>query len=251
MQIPTALTDLDSPEAIAQHASLIRTKPFLRRVYEEHYSFFRAQIGGVPPGTLIELGSGGGFLREFVPTIICTDLVPANGGQLVCSGLALPFADSSLAALCMLNVFHHLQDARGLLTEASRCLKPGGKLLMVEPANTIFSRFVYRNFHHEPFEPSQSEWQLERGGRMTSANGALPWIVFIRDRQLFERAFPELAIDTIELCHPLRYLVSGGLSLPALLPISLYPMVSFAEKLLTPLMPQLALFMRIVIRRVG
>ena len=43
-------------------------------------------------------------------------------------------------------------DSYRFLVELERCLKPGGKIVMIEPANTRFSRLIFRRFHHEMFE---------------------------------------------------------------------------------------------------
>ena len=53
----------------------------------------------------------------------------------VASGEALPFADKTLDALLYFNSFHHLPPAAmaQALREAVRVLKPGGRLIVIEP----------------------------------------------------------------------------------------------------------------------
>ena len=53
----------------------------------------------------------------------------------VASGEALPFADKTLDALLYFNSFHHLPPAAmaPALREAVRVLKPGGRLIVIEP----------------------------------------------------------------------------------------------------------------------
>ena len=167
-----APVDLDSADAMMQHRRVIRTKPLLHKIYEEHYHFFAEQLRSVPSGPRVEIGSGGGFIQEIIPETITSEVICVPHVDLVFSALAMPFKTDSLAAIMMINVFHHLQDAAQFLREVSRCLVPGGKVLMIEPANTLWSRFVYSNFHHEPFDPAQQQWQLPPGGRMTTANDA-------------------------------------------------------------------------------
>jgi SAM-dependent methyltransferase len=243
------LADLDAPEASEEHGRLIRSKPFLKKVYEDYYRFFLEELRETPSGLRVEVGSGGGFICELIPDMITSDVVKLSSVQMTFSALALPFASQSLSALCMINVLHHLPHPRDFFTEVSRCLKPGGKLLMAEPANTFFARFVYQHFHHEPFNPHTTAWELPPGGRMSGANGAMPWMVFCRDRRTFEHDFPQLRIERLQTVHPLRYLISGGLTLPALLPAWSYPAVTFVEALIKPLNPLVGLFMQVVLTR--
>jgi SAM-dependent methyltransferase len=50
------------------------------------------------------------------------------------SGLELPFADESFAAVLALDVIEHVADDIVLLREAGRVLRPGGVLLVTVPA---------------------------------------------------------------------------------------------------------------------
>src|SRR5437588_13069218 len=86
-------------------------------------------------------------------------------------------------------------------------------LLMIEPWVTLWSRFVYTHLHSEPFDPTAAEWGFPISGPLSGANGALPWIIFARDRTAFETFFPQLVIREVTLMMPLRYLASGGVSM--------------------------------------
>ena len=119
---------------------------------------------------------------------------------------------------------------------------------MVEPANTPWSRFIYKNFHHEAFD-TKSPWELTEGGPVSCGNGALPWIIFRRDRNIFEREFPRLRIVHIRNHTPLRYLLSGGLTLRRLVPSFTYPAVKAIEYALSPLRNTLGMFQTIEIEK--
>jgi SAM-dependent methyltransferase len=227
-----AITHLDDPAATVLHAQIIRRKGFLRRIYREIYRGFKARLPD--GGTVVELGSGGGFIKEVIPATITSDVLRVPGLSVCFSALDMPFADESLDALLMIDVLHHLPDVRRFLAEAQRCLKPEGRILMVEPANTLWGRFIYGHFHHEPFEPAAG-WTLAAGRPMSSANGALPWIVFGRDRERFQAEFPSLKLLRMRPFMPLRYLISGGVSMRQLLPTAAYPLVKGVELLMSPL----------------
>lgn len=241
---------LDSPESIELHAQIIREKPFLRKIYLENYQYFKRCIENTPAGNVLELGSGGGFLKEVIPAAITSDVMRVSNVELYLSALQLPFINKSLRAIMMIDVFHHLQDVDKFLNEAQRCLKVGGKIVLVEPANTLWGRVVYQNFHHEAFIPDQQNWQLPPGGPMSQSNGALPWMVFIRDIRRFEKDYPHLRIQRIRFTYPFRYLVSGGVSVPQLVPSFSYPAFQIFEWLLTPFMSILGMFMQIEILKV-
>ncbi|HEY9619550.1 MAG TPA: class I SAM-dependent methyltransferase [Crinalium sp.] len=243
------LCDLDNPENIHILRHIIQRKPFLRNVYLSFYQDILTRIKTVPPdGNIVELGSGASFMKHLAPHIITSDVLSYEGVDKTFSALEMPFQDSSISAFVMVDVFHHIKDSRLFLKEMNRCLKPGGKVVMIEPANTPWSRFIYQNFHHEPFEPEKG-WGFTDGGPLTGANMALPWIVFCRDRQQLTTEFSELQLSNIDIHTPIRYLLSGGLSVRQLLPSFLYPLVSLVELVLSPLNFMIGMFMTVELHK--
>jgi len=120
---------------------------------------------------------------------------------------------------------------------------------MIEPWHTPWANFVYNILHHEPFDPGAVAWQLTSKGPLTTANDALPWIIFGRDRVKFEAEFPEWRIKKVQLLMPFRYLVSGGVSLRQLMPNWSYPLWKVLESVLTPVNRLLAMFAFIQLER--
>ena len=55
-------------------------------------------------------------------------------------------------------------------------------------------------------------------GSFLAVLGVLPWILFFRDRKIFEREFPEWHIQQIRPMMPFVYLLSGGVSMRSLTP---------------------------------
>lgn len=218
-------------------------------MYKEWYADFAARISGVPPGKLLEIGSGGGFLKEMIPQVITSDVMPLDHCEMIFSAERMPFGDEELSAVVMLNVFHHIPKPWMFLQEAERTLKTGGKVVMTEPANSFMGRFVYRNFHHEPFEPAGG-WEIASSGPLSGSNQALPFIYFERDRAEFERRFPSLRINTIRYHTPFRYVLSGGVSRKALVPNASFGFLTGAESLLAPLSRVLGLFMTVELEKV-
>ena len=240
---------LDNPATSLQRSSLIGSKRLLRAFYLECYEFFRGASLQAPPGLKLELGSGAGIIKEVMPDVTTSEYLLLPTVDTVCSAVDLPFQSRSLSAVFMLDVLHHLSDLDTFFDEMNRCLLPGGVIAMVEPANTAWSCFVYRHFHHEPFEPAATDWKLPPGGPLSMANGALPWIVFFRDRARYNRKYPDLEVVRVECFGPLLYLLSGGFSHRQLFPDWLYSAVRLGEKLLAPMNDMFGMFMKIEIRR--
>jgi SAM-dependent methyltransferase len=239
---------LDAPERTLAHKEIILSKPFLENLYKDWYAVFIDELIKLPPGKVVELGSGGGFLKELAPSVLSSDLLLLPANDLTFSALEMPFENEGISGLLMLDTFHHLPDAGLFLSEADRVLKNNGKLIMIEPASTLWGRFIYSHFHHEPFDPG-GEWQIPSSGPLSGANGALPWIVFIRDKMVFQLKFPHLKIEQITLHTPLRYLLSGGVSFKSLAPDFSYPFFRTLDAFLLFLSKQTAMFMTIKIRK--
>lgn len=239
--------ELDGPDAARHHACIIRQKPMLRALYTDFYRRIASRLPA-DSNRVVEIGSGGGFIKEIIPNATTSDVQPLADVDMCFSATSLPFDAASLDAITMINVLHHVPDPRAFLREATRCLKTGGRVLMIEPANTLWSRFVYSRFHHEPFNPTAG-WSFESSGPMSSANGALPWIIFCRDRIRFEREFPALRIREVRPHTPLRYVLSGGLSFRQLVPGIFAPLVCGAELILAPVNRWLGMFLLIDVEK--
>ncbi len=214
-------------------------------VYQEWYE----RILTVLPssgGEILELGSGAGFLPELIPGVITSEILIMPGVAATLDACRLPFRTGALRAIVMTDVLHHIPKVGDFLREAANAVRPGGVIAMVEPWRTPWSEFVFRNFHHEPFQPD-SGWEFPVQGPLSSANGALPWILFDRDRALLERDFPMWRIEIIEGLMPVRYLLSGGFTMPALQPPATFTLWRAIEKL--PIVRTCSMFALIVLRR--
>ena len=228
---------------------IIRRKSFLRRIYEDWYGLL---LDALPPGNdpVLEIGSGAGFFDQRLPGAITSEVFFIPGVCAVLDAQDIPFPDAALRAIVMTDVFHHIPVPSDFLKEAARVVRRGGRVAMIEPWRTGWSEFVYSRLHSEPFEPGEVEWKLPSGGPLSAANGAMPWIIFSRDRDLFQAEFPEWQVRSIDPMMPFRYLVSGGVSMRSLMPGWAYPLWSGLEAGLRPWNGSLAMFACIVLERV-
>ena len=241
--------DINTPERTLLHSQIIHEKPFLRKLYREWYVAIKESLPEKPSGGLIELGSGGGFSKQIIGNALTSEILPVPSIDLRLDGGDLPFKKNSLKGIFMVDVFHHLPKVNRFLMDAARCVKPGGVVVMIEPWNTPWSRFIYKYLHHEPFDSKVTNWSFPRGGPLSEANSALPWIVFDRDRKKFERKYPHWKIASIKQHTPLRYLLSGGVSIVSIMPGRSFEFWRILEKQLVPLMEYIALFATIVLVR--
>lgn len=244
------LSHLDLPETSLEHRNIILSKPFLKRIYVDWYTDFKNYCEQQPAkGKIVEIGSGGGFLKDIFPDVITSDILPLPVCDMQFSAHDMPFENNSLKAIFMLNVLHHIPDNEKFFREAQRTLASGGFIYMIEPATTFFSKLIYKNLHHEPFDEMRADWSFASKGPLSDANGAIPWMIFKRDYEKFKTLFPELELESFKHHTPFKYLLSGGLSKPNLVPYSMYGAISFFEKLLSPLASQLSLFQTIIVRK--
>jgi len=242
--------DLDDPRATMVRRRIVREKGFLRKLYEEWYSWITEALPG-QPGPVLELGAGAGFLNDHIPGLITSDLLHLPELSLVMDAHCIPFRDRTLRAIVMIDVLHHLPRPRIFFSEALRCLATGGVVIMIEPWVTTWSRLIYGRLHHEPFQPQAEQWEFPSSGPLSGANGALPWIIFQRDLALFRQEFPQWRVKSIESGMPFGYLLSGGVSLRSFAPASLFGLVRRLEKVLDPWMNHLAMFSRVVLEKLN
>jgi SAM-dependent methyltransferase len=196
-------------------------KPVLREIYLDIY---RRMLAQAVAGPILEIGGGSGNFKAFAPATISIDIAPAPWLDVVCDAQRLPFADASFANVMMVDVLHHIESSLTFLKEVQRVLRPNGRLIFCEPANTPLSSVFYRLFHEEPvdmsvdplatvtFNPKKSPWD---------SNQAIPTLLVGRFRAALARAVPGLVLEKVERFAFAAYPLSGGFQTWSLLPESL------------------------------
>jgi SAM-dependent methyltransferase len=244
----TASLAVDDPRTTELRKQIIVSKPILKAIYDQWYKMLAHEL---PPGDghVLEIGSGGGYCADFIPGLITSEVFTSTGVQIVADAQRMPFADESLRAIVMTDVLHHMPNVRRFFSESSRCLRPGGKIVMIEPWVTWWSRIIYAYLHAEPFCPDSPDWTFAPSGPLSGANSALPWIIFVRDRGQFVSEFPEFSIEQIRPFLPFRYLLSGGVGARSLMPGFTNSAWAALEQLLESQMSRLGTFALIVVER--
>ena len=207
----------------AEFREVWESKPALRAVYADYY---RRMQSWCPPGAsaVVEIGAGSGNLKEFFVDVVATDVVAGEWLDAVADAQALPFADGSLDAVVGVDVLHHLERPARFLAEAQRLLRPGGRVVLVEPAITPVSRLVFRLGHPEPVvmgvDPL-ADGSPTAGKHPMDSNQALPTLLAGRDRARLEARFPALRVVNAETLSLLAYPLSGGFRRWCLVPSAL------------------------------
>jgi SAM-dependent methyltransferase len=212
-------------ERFQQHRAAWATNAALRALYGQWYGRVAAALPPAELGPWLELGSGPGFARQFIPRMLLSDLVVAPWHDREASAEALPVPDGGLGALVLFDVLHHVRTPRRFFEEACRVLRPGGRVILCEPYIGPLSYPVYKLLHEEPVDLLVDPLAADRGAASALAgapdapdkdpfdsNQAIPTLLFGRRRRAFERAFPALAIRSVEYLAGPSYPASGGFS---------------------------------------
>lgn len=197
-------------EVLVGYRSMWDRKPVLRVVYDD---LFRRIAEACGPGTTLEIGGGSGNLAERLPDVVASDIQYAPWLNLVADAQRLPFAAGTLGNIVMLDVLHHVEYPLHFLIEAERVLRPGGRVVMVEPAITPASTFFYRFIHQEAVDMRQDP--LATGAPRPDrdpyeSNQALPTLIATRHRERFHQTLPGLRIADVRWFSLAVYPLSGG-----------------------------------------
>jgi len=211
--------NLDDPSVTISRRKMVRKKGFINKIYEDWYNLVKKHLP-LQNGIVVELGSGAGFIKETIPGTITSDVMFLPFVDIVMDGINMPFTANSIDCLVLIDVFHHIPNVNLFFNEAIKTLRKGGRIIMIEPWINRWSFRIFSNLHHEVIDISTDGWDFSSSGPLSGANQALPWIVFNRDRKIFEEKYPALRIKEISPMMPLIYLLSGGfkngLTMPAI-----------------------------------
>ena len=207
-------------------------KPLLRAVYKEFYSKITAELDGLVDGVVLECGSGVGNLKSAIPHCITSDLFPNPWLDRIENVYDLSFEDSSISAVILFDVFHHLEFPGNALAEIHRVLRPGGRLVIFEPAMGVLGRVILGCFHHEPLGLRQPIMWLPADGfdpwkqRYYAAQGNA-WRIFRRGET---GDLSSWAHCSVRYYPAVPYILSGGFRGPCILPRWAWPLAWLVER---------------------
>jgi len=245
--------DIDGVDRFVIHTKILERKPMLNNVFTEFHHIFRRldERYFTGQGTRIELGAGIAPIRDSYPDVLATDVLPGHHLDRVLDAENMDIPNNSVRAVYGQNCFHHFPNPERFFSEIDRVLAVGGGVILLEPYYGPFATFLYKRlFKTEGFDKEFQSWETPVSGPMNGANQALSYIIFDRDRAVFESKYQNLNIVHQECVdNYLKYLLSGGLNFKQLFPYVLSPLIDFVQWCLSPLNRHLSLHHIIVIRK--
>jgi SAM-dependent methyltransferase len=242
--------DLDQRQVT--HRAHWEKKKAVRLLYRD---FHRQLLDACPDGRILDIGSGTAHIKEFRPDIVSTDILSFPGIDTVADAHRLPFADGSFAGVVMLDVLHHLERPIEFLKEASRVLRSGGRLAMMEPAMTTLARGFYDRFHEEPVDMRADPFapvKINPNRDPFDANQAIPSLLFATEpaRRRLEETIPSLQVRSVDWLSLFAYPMSGGFQKWSLIPAALVaPTLAFERRVPAAIRKHLAFRMIVVLER--
>ena len=162
----------------------------------------------------------------------------------------LSFDSEVFSNIVLFDVLHHLQCPLLFFDEAQRVLKPGGRVIMVEPGITPVSKLLYKMGHEEPVEMG---WDMNDPCKVDAdkdpydSNQAIPTILFKRDSQLFLAAVKGFKINSSDWLSLFAYPLSGGFKSWSLLPYKWVHAILKIEEKILPFLGSLMAFRLMVV----
>jgi SAM-dependent methyltransferase len=238
---------------LESHREIWKQKKLLRLIYREWYKDIIKNTSKVE-GRIYEIGGGSGNFKEFFPNVISTDVESCEWLDMVFDAHKMPLKSKHASNFVMVDVFHHLQNPVLFLKEAHRVLKKTGRIIMIEPYPTIFSLFIYKKFHPEPFIFDIDYFNMGSEIKKKDAwasNQAIPYLMFFKYKNDFESIFKiKLKIIRREKFSFLLYPLSGGFENKQLIPDSTFPYIKGLESLLKPFRDILAFRCMVILEKV-
>ena len=222
-------------------------KPVLRAIYSDLYQ----KIENVAlAGDTLEIGGGIGNFKIGSSRIIRSDIQHSEGLDVVADAQTLPFDNEVFSNIVLFDVLHHLQCPLLFFAEAQRILKPGGRVIMMEPGITPISKLLYKMGHEEPVEMG---WDMNDPCKVDAdkdpydSNQAIPTILFKRDSQLFLAAVKGFKINSSDWLSLFAYPLSGGFKSWSLLPYKWVHTILKIEERILPFLGGLMAFRLMVV----
>jgi SAM-dependent methyltransferase len=220
-----------SKEILDSHREIWNKRRLTRYLYNGWYRDIKKELSA--RGLTIELGAGTGNFKEFMPESVSTDLVWCEWLDMVHDASVLPYRDGTVGNFVLIDAIHHINDPVASLSEMERCLKKGGRVIILDVFISPFSYLYYNYFHKEEVDLSADLFDLKDGRtdkKPFESNQAIATLLFFRQLERYSARFPRLRPVKREVREFLLYPMSGGFEGAQLAPFFLKGFLSAIDR---------------------
>lgn len=235
--------DLEQTET--NHERLQRN-PNLMFWYQELYRDLFSSVSGLERKRVLEIGSGVSPLKNFLPTVITSDVLDLEYLDFVfdCHDIAdfIEIADHSIDIITLTNVLHHLKDPMQFLRGARNKLVHGGCIYIVEPYFSLISYPIFKLFHHEPVNFSIVRPILDDvQGPLSTSNQAIPHMIFFSKADWLHELMDYYVLEesSYGFFTSLAYMLTGGISRIIPIPKWIYRPYFILDQILARYLPKI------------
>lgn len=189
---------------------------------------------------ILEVGAGAGLSGNFMSLskVVRTDYLPWKipGIQGKIDAQQLPFSDNSFDSAFAVDAVHHIPNPGRALSELCRVVRPGGKVVIVEPFVSYLSFLPYKIFHSE-----KTTWNyaLPTNGvreNKSASDGEQAILQSMFDRKLRIKGLDisenKRVFLNIRYISPFSFFATGGLGSPLPTPKFMIDVMIGIERLL-------------------
>lgn len=219
-----------SKEILDQHRVLWEKKTVTRYLYNKWYRDIQEVL---VPGPTVELGAGTGNFKEFMPSAISSDIVFCEWLDVVNDAMALPYRDGSVGNFVLIDAIHHVKRPIAVIDEMQRCLKKGGRIVILDVYISPLSYLYYNFLHKEDVDLSVDVFDMEDDDiekAPFSSNQAIATLLFFKGIERFKRRYPRLKVLRKEVRDFMLYPLSGGFEGRQLVPFSMTGFLELVDR---------------------
>ena len=218
-----------------KNRKIYQNKDLIKIIYNNYYKTIKKNIYISNKSKILEIGSGGGNIKEVIPKCITSDQFKNTNIDRIENIYKINFKKNSISNIILIDVFHHLKFPNLALKEIHRILIKNGRIIMIEPAMGLIPRLIYKIFHYEPNGFNLNiKWndipkKIPSTNRYFAAQSMTWRAFFLKELNLKSK----YKIKLVKPFSDFAFLLSGGYSYNAFYPKFLYSFIKLIDKILT------------------